>query len=219
MGAAYALPVPTNNAIPRFALSPVYSAPLDLRQVHESMYFFFGVGTGGAVTLDYLRSRGERGYKLVGVSVSAEATDEAAPDRGPKECLERVMAVMKPSVTELASAVGVSRQAIYAWLRGKRISYANAARLSELARAVDMVAAEDSAEPFRVMSRPLRDGKNFFALVSEGTPADYAAQLLIQIIRAESRERDVLSKHFAGRARPSRESFQRVGVPTLDERG
>lgn len=219
MGTVYARPVSTKEASPLFALMPVYRAPLPLGQAREHMDFFFGVGTGGAATPDYLRGRGDKGYWSAAFSPIIQAIGEAVPDREPKECLEHVIAVLKPAVTELASALGVSRQAIYAWLRGKAVSSANAARLAELAQAADMVAVEGAAAATQIVRRPLKGGKSFFSLLKEGVAADDAARLLIEVIRAESHEREVLNKHFAGRARPSRESFEGIGVPRLDERG
>lgn len=217
MSTACALPISTAGVFPPLQGLWEYCIPRPLRRAQEPLLLFFGVGTGGAATLNYLWSRGDKGYCFVGLSLLGEAIGETTLDRGPRECLEHVMAVLKPAVTELAAALGVSRQAIYAWLRGNPISSANAAHLAELAQAADVVAAEGAAGATWIVRRPLRGGKTFFGLLKEGVVANDAARLLIQIIRAESLEREVLNKHFGERPRLSRESFERVGVPTLDE--
>lgn len=218
MSTACALPVATVGTFP--PLQGLWECiPRPLKRAEEPFPLFFAVGTGGAATLNYLRSRGNKGYCLAGLSLLGEAIGETALDRGPRECLEHVMAVLKPAVTELAAALGVSRQAVYAWLRGSAISSANAARLTELAQAADLVAAEGAAGATWIVRRPIKGGKSLFSLLKEGVAANDAARLLIEIIRTESREREVLNKNFAGRARPNRELFGGVGVPKFDERG
>ena len=177
------------------------------------------VGTGGAATLDYLKRRGDKGYWFAGYSPIMAEIDETAPDRGPRECLERIRAILKPTITELAEAVGVSRQAVYDWLSGKVVSKANAARLAVLARGADRVAAESVPGTTWMVRRPLKDGKSFFVLLKEGVDAEYALRLLIELIHTESRERDVLDRRLARRGRPTRESFEQIGIPMLDERG
>jgi hypothetical protein len=79
-----------------------------------------GVGTGGAATLNYVKERGAKGYPYAIYDSSQKAVDVIA-SQTPAENLEHIRAVLRPTVTDLASVLGVSRQAIYDWQSGKAI--------------------------------------------------------------------------------------------------
>jgi predicted transcriptional regulator len=134
------------------------------------------------------------------------------------ENISRIRAVLNPAVTDLASILKVSRQAIYDWQAGKPITAENAAKLSELASAVDLFAVEGLTATSRAMRRPIKNGKNFFELVQEGHPADTVARSLIEIVRSEFLQREALRNRLAARKRPSREAFGEIGAPMLDEK-
>jgi len=176
-----------------------------------------GVGTGGAATLDYVKERGIRGYPFAAYDSLKKATEVV--ERTPAENLRHIRAVLKPTVTDVADLLRVSRQAIYDWQAGKPIALENASHLADLARAADVFAVEGLTGASQVLRRPIRDGKNFFALVKEGNSADGVAQTLVEIVLRESSQREALRKRLAGRPRPEREAFEEIGAPMLDERG
>lgn len=91
-------------------------------------------------------------------------------------------------------------------------------RLSELAHAADLLAVEGLRGTSQALRRPIKNGKNFFKLIEEGTPADTAARSLIEIVRSEFRQREALRNRLAGRKRPSREAIGEMGAPMLDEK-
>lgn len=175
------------------------------------------VGTGGYVTFVYVRSRGNMGYPLAGYEWSGGTVGAIV---GPTvvENISRIRTVLNPTVTDLAAILKVSRQAIYDWQAGRSISAENAARLSELARAADLFAVEGVRGTSQALRRPIKNGKNFFNLIEEGTPADSAARSLIEIVRSEFRQREALRNRLAGRKRPPREVFEEIGAPMLDEK-
>lgn len=70
----------------------------------------------------------------------------------------------------------------------------------------------------RALRRPIKNGKTFFQLVADGTVADVAARALIEVLRKESLQREALRARFAGRKRPSRDVFEEMGAPMLDEK-
>lgn len=178
----------------------------------------FGIGTGGAATLDYVRERGNMGYPYA-VYESRHKALEAFASETPVENIVRIRGVLGCTVTDMARMIGVSRQAIYDWRAGKAIAPENASRLSELTRAADIIAGEGPAVTPRVLRRPIREGKNFFELVREGGSAAVAADRLVEIVRVEASERETLKKRLAGRARPVREAFEDIGSPMLEEKG
>jgi hypothetical protein len=180
--------------------------------------FGFQVGTGGAATIDYLKTRGSRGYALVACEPDrdAPATSLVA---NPADDLERIRRVLRPSVTDLAKALGVSRQAIYDWQAGRPIAAENASRLLDIACAADLLAREGLQATAQVMRRPITNGKNLFDIVRDGGSAEAAARTLIDIVRRELRQRESLKSRLAKRARPTREDFRDLGTPMLDEKG
>jgi predicted transcriptional regulator len=139
--------------------------------------------------------------------------------RTPVENLEHIRSILNPTVTDMAELLRVSRQAIYDWQAGKPIATENALRLADLAQAADVFAVEGLRGSAEVLRRPIRNRKNFFALVEEGGSAENAARTLVEIVRTEARQRQALQKRLAGRKRPTREAFEEVGAPMLDERG
>jgi hypothetical protein len=175
------------------------------------------VGTGGAATFAYVQSRGNMGYPFVGYEWSGRAASAVV---GPTiiENISRIRAVLSPTITDLAGILQVSRQAIYDWQAGKPIAEENAARLAELVKAADLFAVEGLRGTSRAMRRPIKDGKNFFDLIKDGSPADAAARGLIEIVRNEFRQREALRKRLAERKRPSRDVFGDIGAPMLHEK-
>jgi transcriptional regulator with XRE-family HTH domain len=177
----------------------------------------FEVGTGGAATFAYVRYRGNKGYPFAFFDWSSRVTNEVV-GRTPVENLGHIRAVMGPTVTDLADILSVSRQAVYDWQAGNPVAEQNALKLSELARAADVFALEGLRGTSQALRRPIKNGKNFFELVGAGNPAEKVARTLVEIVRTESNQREALRRRLAGRKRPSREAFDEVGAPMLDEK-
>jgi hypothetical protein len=175
------------------------------------------VGTGGAQTAEYYRQRGPKGYAFA-VYDPAPGIEDPASTRTPAEDLSHIRAVLKPAVTDLARALGVSRQAIYDWQSGKPIAAENAARLADLARAADVFATEGLTASAQLLRRPIGSGKRLFDIAREGGSAEDVARRLIQIVRREVHQRQMLAERLANRKRPSVPS-DNYGVPMLDELG
>lgn len=195
-----------------------FTTPLEVPRVEAPIGpLGFEVGTGGYVTFVYVRTRGNMGYPIAGYEWSGRV-EEAIVAPTVVENISRIRTLLSPTVTDLASILKVSRQAIYDWQAGKSISVENAERLSELARAADLFATEGLRGTSQALHRPIKNGKNFFKLIDEGTPADTAARSLIEIVRSEFRQREALRNRLAGRKRPSRETFSEMGAPMLDEK-
>ena len=180
--------------------------------------FGLQVGTGGAATIDYLKMRGSKGYCFVTYSSDSESPTTSRAS-SPADNLDYIRKVLRPSVTDLAGALGVSRQAIYDWQSGRPIAAENAARLQDIARAADLFAREGLQATAHVMRRPIANGNNLFDIVRDGGSAEAAARTLIDVVRRELRQRESLKSRVAKRARPTREDFRDLGAPMLDEKG
>jgi hypothetical protein len=179
----------------------------------------FQVGTGGAATIDYLKTRGSKGYALI---VCASDLNPEAPATwrvaSPADDLDHIRKVLRPSVTELAKTLSVSRQAIYDWQAGRPIAAENVARLKDIARAADLFARGGLEASSYLVRRPIINGKSLFDIIRDGGSAEAAAQTLIDIVRPELQQRERLKARLANRARPTREHFEDVGAPMLDEK-
>jgi transcriptional regulator with XRE-family HTH domain len=174
------------------------------------------VGTGGHPTADYYRQRGMKGYALAAYDLVPDAKPYLV--RSPAEDLAHVRATLKPSVTDLANTLGVSRQAVYDWNNGKPVAPGNAARLADLARAADVLSMHGFTASASVLRRPIVSGKSLFDIVRDGGAAEDAAHKLLQIVQREQQQRERLAARLAGRPRPV-SSSQDFGSPMLDEAG
>ncbi len=171
------------------------------------------VGTGGAETPAYYCLRSGMGYQFAAVLLP---TKKAAPGnlRDPADDLEHIKNTLRLSVTSLARAFGVSRQAIYDWQAGKPVAPANTERLADLARAADVL-AEANIEPSpQLFQRAIGAGKGLFDLVREGASAEGGARKLVEILRTEARQRERLRARLTGRGPVD---FGEAGIPMLDE--
>lgn len=171
------------------------------------------VGTGGAQTNDYYMQRGPMGYAFAHYDVPIIDTPVT---RTPMEDLSHIRVILKPAITDLSQALGVSRQAIYDWQNGKPIGARNAGRLAGLARAADIFAAEGLPMPSQLLRRSIKDGKTFFDIVREGGSAENAIGELVSRVRRELLQRQMLSARLAKRKRPVIPS-EDYGSPILDE--
>ncbi len=177
-------------------------------------------GTGGYTTADYLAKRNDHGYKFIQFQ-NAPSTADLAPQedvvRTSAEDLARIREFFKPTITELANLFGVSRQAVYDWQAGKPLAHENAAKLEDLAKAADVLAATGVAGSSQLLRRKIAGSKSLLDLVREGGSATSAAQMLAQTLVREANQRERLELRLAGRVKPN-VSHDDYGVPMLDER-
>lgn len=203
-------------------MAPVLAYPT-IRPEKFLLAGFFGltatallVGTGGESTADYYRQRGVKGYALA--AYGSVPDTRPLPVRTPAEDLAHIRATLKPSVTELANAISVSRQAVYDWNQGKPVAPGNAARLADLAKAADVLSMEGLTTTGNILRRPIISGKSLFDIVRDGGSAEDAARKLLQIVQREQQQRERLAVRLAGRRSPAA-SFEDFGSPMLDEVG
>lgn len=119
--------------------------------------------------------------------------------RTSRENLARIREVFSPSISALAKSLDVTRQTIYNWQKGEPTSDLHAAKLDDLAKAADLLAAE-SVDPHQtVLEREFAGGKNLLQLVQDGGSAQEAIRLLIPVLQQEQRQRKELDILFANR--------------------
>ena len=108
-------------------------------------------------------------------------------------------------MSDLAKALDVSRQAIYNWVReGQKPKPDHIERLRDFAQAADAVAEAGISVNSALLKRQIINGKNLFEIGQSGGSIKEAAQLLIQIVKHESEQRERIASRFSGRGRTSR---------------
>lgn len=174
----------------------------------------FLVGTGGHLTVGYIVDRNDRGYRFN--RIDGVTPRSASVVNTPLENIAYIRDVLKPGVSDLAALIGVSRQAVYDWQAGTHPSAEHVSRLDDLANAAKILAAEGLVASTQLIKRPLAGGMSFFELVKEGGSAQNAARLLVQLLRREADQRQMLNSRLAGRKQPET-AVADLGAPMLDE--
>ena len=182
-----------------------------------ALVFGLSVGTGGTATLDYMKERGSKGYAFANYSPITPSS-KLSGTRSPADDLAQIRNVLHPAMTDLASALGVSRQAVYTWQAGNAIAPENAARLADLARAADVFAKEGLTATAQVLKRRISEGKNLFEIVRDGGSAQTAVHTLIEILRREASQRKLLQAKLGNRPRLSRDSYDDLGTPVFNDK-
>lgn len=175
-------------------------------------------GTGGVMTAGSIAERDQRGYRLVHFEYPAGKSptkNRLHGVRNAAENLARLKVVFDPSVTDLASLFGVSRQTIYNWQAGLPLAEENEDRLERLVRASDIIARHGLAKNHSVLRRPLADGKGFFALIRDGHDSEEMARLLVDTVQREQQQRKGLDERLANRTRKPVD-IDDLGIPGID---
>lgn len=159
------------------------------------------VGTGGAMDFQWLQQRQSDNITSTFWKVPAIEIDLA---RSPAEDLVQVRKVLSPAISDLANALAVSRQAVYNWLNGEQPKHEHLIKLRDLAQAADVVAEAGIRVTGALLKRKVVDGKNLFEVAQTGGSIRDAAQLLVQIVRRETEQRERMIARFATRTSSSR---------------
>lgn len=172
-------------------------------------------GTGGLQTLEYYKARDGMGYPPVRSELDPQRLAEPAI-RNPIEDLAHIRAFLRPAVADLANALGVSREALYDWQAGKPVAADNAARLADIGRAADVLAAQGLLASAQLIRRPIRSGLTLLDIVRDGGSAEQEAGVLAGLVRRELRQRDKLATRLFSRPRQTG-GVEELGAPVLDE--
>jgi transcriptional regulator with XRE-family HTH domain len=155
------------------------------------------IGTGGELSLEHLQRNASKMQHAAPIAEVAEVEDV----RTPIEDLARIREVLSPSVTDLASTFGVTRQSVYNWINGEPVAEENAAKLRDLAQAADVLVHEGVTVNASLLKRKFANGKTLFQVAHAGESARDAALLLVQIHRREAAQRERMSARSASRGR------------------
>lgn len=173
------------------------------------------IGTGGYFPLNYSRTPEEKCIVRNGPSSISSVLDLDNEDTATKD-IERVRSILKLSTTDLAQALGVSRQAIYNWMSGTPISRDNRPKLIRLIKAADVIAASGKTLSPLQLDRTLPGGKTLLEKIAAGDDGAEAASSLLDMLRKEAHQRALIDQRLAEHDRPVRDTSD-YGVPSFDE--
>lgn len=169
------------------------------------------VGTGGMRVLQtssHRQTLTPPSLKYVGV--------HPLPQRSIPQNIDRIRDIIKPSISELATIFGVSRQAVYNWLSGDYPIEEHVKKIEDMAAAADIFAAEGIALTAPMLRRKISSGKSLLEIAQSGGSALDGAQVLVRVLRRETEQRKVLANRLVGRV-PTNVNNAELGVPAVDE--
>ncbi|EIX9449268.1 TPA: helix-turn-helix transcriptional regulator [Klebsiella pneumoniae] len=152
-------------------------------------------GTGTEQTLNPR----QHGNTLRIFSAREKEMDSVEVYRAPVENLALIREVLKPAVSDLAVAFGVSRQTIYNWINGEQVAEANANKLADLAKATEILVNAGVTINATLLKRKFANGKTLMQVVQAGESAIDAANLMVNIHYKEKVQRDRITAKFAKR--------------------
>jgi DNA-binding transcriptional regulator YiaG len=162
------------------------------------------VGAGTGAYLNPFPSVQQTRSNATFFSASSNPVIDVTLARTPAEDISHIRDVLSLGVSNLASMLGVSRQAVYNWLNGEQPVSEHSAKLHELAQVADLLAEFGTPISGAVLKRKVIRGKTLFEAISEGGSARGSAQILAQILRREQEQRNQMALRLADRASSSR---------------
>lgn len=138
--------------------------------------------------------------------------DLMGQDETPSQNIARILAIIKPSISDLADLFRVSRKTINRWQKGGSPSVKNAERLEDLARAADMLIREGIRPGMQLWKRKIYGNQSLLDMTCKGKSACEGVKLLIPILRMEAEQRRQLNERFAHRPKLSKDDSD-FGIP------
>ena len=178
------------------------------------------VGTGGDTGVAYLATRQDQGYRLIHLESVSTLSPAAAPlnVRSTIETLARIREVFRLSISDLAAACHVSRQAVYKWISGESSSLEaeNQRRLDDLYQAAELFATRGIVGSAVLLRRKDKTGKTLIQTMRAGESAQAWSQEMLDILSLESQQREMLDARLRARERPA-PVVEEWGIPMMSE--
>lgn len=185
----------------------------------RSLACYLAAGTMSLLTPQAVESQYAKATSIAPVHYTIKGTQDDAAfelERSPAENLARIREVLKPTMLELASLFGVSRQAVYDWQQGSQPVPQTAQRLAQLASAADVFSEAELPVDAKTLRRRVAGGRTLLEAVSGGNDAESVVRSLVATLKREVSQRERLQVQLAGRKRgPANPSD--YGAPTLSE--
>jgi transcriptional regulator with XRE-family HTH domain len=177
------------------------------------------VGTGGDPSVAYFQRRQEQGYRFIRLEdVTTTEVVMRSYVRSAKESIDRIREILKFSISELAAACNVSRQAVYKWMSGDSASLeeANQNRLDDLYRAAEMFVTRGISGSAMLLKRRNNKGQTLIETMRNGDSAQTWANDVLHILELETQQRAMLEARLRARKRPA-PAAEDWGTPVMNE--
>jgi transcriptional regulator with XRE-family HTH domain len=177
------------------------------------------VGTGGDTGVAYLAKRQDRGYRFIHLESAVTLSPVGPLDvRSTIETLSHIREVFRLSISDLAAACHVSRQAVYKWISGESSSLEpeNQNRLDDLYGAAELFAANGIAGSATLLKRRNKMGKTLVETMQAGESAQDWARAMLETLALESQQRAMLESRLRARKRPT-PFVSEWGTPVIGE--
>lgn len=179
-----------------------------------------GIGTGGDSGIEYWRNLPDHACNYVLNLSSGEGTFCITTERkkvfSNADTINRIRAVFKFSISDLAYSFQVSRQAIYKWLSGESASLTpeHQNKLDDLNKAAELFAAREILGSTMLLKRRGKSGRTLVEAMRAGESVQEWAQTMIEVLSVEAKQRAMLDERLSARKRPN---FEEWGTPMLRE--
>jgi transcriptional regulator with XRE-family HTH domain len=197
-----------------------YMAPLVVRNTAAAVLTFaYLVGTGGDTGIAYLAERQGQGYEFIRLENGSALLPSMQLDvRSTLETLNRIREVLRFSVSDLAAACQVSRQAVYKWMSGESsyLEPENQKRLEDVYRAAELFALRGASGSVALLKRKNNEGKTLVEAMRAGESAQTWATAMLDTLALESQQRAMLDARLRARKRPPT-TVEEWGVPMMSE--
>jgi transcriptional regulator with XRE-family HTH domain len=132
------------------------------------------------------------------------------------QTIQHIRAVLGLSVTELSRLLGVSRQSVHDWSKGRAVSQENGDKLAKISTLADvLVEAQIEVSPY-ILRRSLSSGKSLLeTALSVDDVADSTRKIVMVLLR-EAKQRSLVAERLAGR-KPQAQELNRYIAPRLTE--
>ena len=127
--------------------------------------------------------------------------------------IQKVLAV---SISDLASVLGVSRQAIYKWLSGGPVSDLNREKFEDLAAAANVLAPFSRTQALMLNRRRNMGGLTLVESMRSGSSARMWAEEISRLLNVGQVQRKMMSQMLDS-SRRSLPALRELGVPLADE--
>ncbi len=195
--------------------------PAPLRKTAATVLVFAVLaGTGGDTDLQYFLKRKDQGYAFAQVEGISSLASTTMPFevRSILATLNRIRDVFSLSISDLALACDVSRQAVYKWISGSSASLVqeNQRRLDDLYRASELFATRGVVGSAALLKRRNDAGFTLVEAMQAGESAQSWARNMLHTLAVESQQSAMLDARLRARKRPATET-QEWGVPMMNE--
>jgi len=182
----------------------------------------FAVGTGGgysAANGNLIPESKNAPVVTINSTPSAERKASAQEVSIPRAILQ-IRDRLGLKMSEVADIFGVSRQAVYLWLRGQNLRNEYVQRIWQLSRVAERLQLAGIDRPEHFIHRPLSpQGESLFQLLASGANVDSALALLEEQSMAEqsARDKSTAERQNTRHRKQYLSSVMELSTPILDE--